>query len=365
MKPLARIIVKETAGIRRFLFPMMLGLDGPAYNPAPESSVANVRVSELDGTLLPSESWPLSPGDEHWRAPYSAYFALSLAPYEERELLLVETDEVPTIPDAMRLAYDQADGLTTRQERVSFHIGSRSGLDSVVYDQVEHLAGPLVVSLDGKALSGAPMLRTPVSRNLGLVAEMEFDNPAPSTGYRLTACKSWVTVMQMLRNLPGGQTIVFSLPLRVVDTIPICDFGVGNGVYEKIAGDAVVWTTEFDEEPYARWRVGTINAGVEKIDYQGEYQSTEDFARRAWFHWSEKSKALAVAIHRFLPPRMSKLTVTLSRDGKIDIAFTLPADASGALVSVCYHFLNDIPPIAAATNPASILLPPMVTVAPL
>ena len=31
---------------------------------------------------------------------------------------------------------------------------------------------------------------------------------------------------------------------------------------------------------------------------------------------------------------------------------------------VCYHFLNDIPAIAAATNPQSILLPPTVEVLP-
>ena len=49
----------------------------------------------------------------------------------------------------------------------------------------------------------------------------------------------------------------------------------------------------------------------------------------------------------------------------MQIAFTLgDSGDEHAEFGVCYHFLNDAPAIAAATNPQSILLPPTVGVLP-
>jgi hypothetical protein len=235
----------------------------------------------------------------------------------------------------------------------------------VVYDGVEHLAGPLAIGLQSEANPSPTRIYGPQNDNLGLATSVTLsDELADSTEFAFTACKSWVTVTHRLHQMTREGTLVFSLPLRAIDETPICDFGVGDGVYEKIAGDAVMWTTEFGQRPFAKWRVSTVNAGQERIDYQGEYATREEFAGRSWFHWIERAKALAVAIPPPLPPGMERLVVTICRNGKIDIEFTQPSDATGAIVSVCYHFLNDIPAIAAATNPASILLPPIVEITP-
>ena len=55
----------------------------------------------------------------------------------------------------------------------------------------------------------------------------------------------------------------------------------------------------------------------------------------------------------------------LTRGGDVSVAFRLGDTITGpAEFGVCYHFLNDVPAIAAATNPQSILLPPVVEVLP-
>lgn len=378
MKPLAKIIVRETAGIRRFLYPLGKGLyaDKDLRTPLPvkiepPAPGTSWSVCENDGTLVPSCAVRLLPeallADEGFSATdvLGVAFAISLAPYEERELLIVESARVSTVPDAMRLTFSESSGLTSEQERVRFHICGETGLDSVVYDGIEHLAGTLAITVDGSPIETAKTTYGPNQDNLGLLTGVWLCDKLNTTFYEFTACKSWVTVKHTTNESTAGKSFIFSLPLRAFDEIPTCDFGVGNGVYEKITGDAVMWTTEFGEKPYARWRVSTVNAGEERIDYQGQYETAEEFAGRAWFHWIEKTKALAVAIpgiHHYC----DRITVTLARNGKIDIAFTMSRNApAGAHFSVCYHFLNDIPAIAAATNPASILLPPTVEIRPL
>ena len=53
-------------------------------------------------------------------------------------------------------------------------------------------------------------------------------------------------------------------------------------------------------------------------------------------------------------------------DGYVVVAsvYELEGASPVAEFGVCYHFLNDVPAIAAATNPQSILLPPTVEVLP-
>src|SRR5579862_2969321 len=121
MKPLAKIIVKETAGIRRFLYPVPHTIQPGVLQPPKED--VTWRVSDKNGTLIPSvcrqfgsqAMWDkLRPGVSS--PAYEVHFAISLAPYEERELLLVETEETSAIPDAMRLTFNETDGLSSQQE---------------------------------------------------------------------------------------------------------------------------------------------------------------------------------------------------------------------------------------------------------
>ena len=56
-----------------------------------------------------------------------------------------------------------------------------------------------------------------------------------------------------------------------------------------------------------------------------------------------------------------------ARDGDVVVCvptWVINRDHPVAEFGVCYHFLNNMPAIAAATNPQSILLPPTVEVLP-
>ena len=101
-----------------------------------------------------------------------------------------------------------------------------------------------------------------------------------------------------------------------------------------------------------------------ETDYIGQVATAEEFLPQRWFHLIDSDKALAVAITQ-LPPDCREMTVRLTHEGDVSIAFKLGDTITGpAEFGVCYHFLNDVPAIAAATNPQSILLPPVVEVLP-
>ena len=152
------------------------------------------------------------------------------------------------------------------------------------------------------------------------------------------------------------------MPLGITSPTITCDFGVGGYVFGKLDSKAteIVWQTEFGDAPYAKWTVATAG----RVDYVGEVESAEAFLPQRWFHLIDSDKALAVAITK-LPDACQSMTVRLTHDGDVSIAFKLGDKAKRvAEFGVCYHFLNDVPAIAAATNPQSILLPPTVEVLP-
>jgi hypothetical protein len=182
------------------------------------------------------------------------------------------------------------------------------------------------------------------------------------TNSDITACKSWVTVTHTLDQPKPQDEIVFTLPLAITSPVLTCDFGVGGYVFGKLDEKApeIIWRTEFGDAPHARWSVATAG----RTDYVGEVATAEDFLPQRWFHLIDSDKVLAVAITQ-VPPDCREMTVRLTQEGDVSIAFKLGDTITGpAEFGVCYHFLNDVPAIAAATNPQSILLPPVVEVLP-
>ncbi len=379
MKTLKRIRVRETHGIRRYLYPLRVQVP-PSLLTNRKAPWEELRVAELDGTLLPSQAGT---------ACYTHLdFALSLAPLEERTLLLVRTAEAPIIPDPLEILPPAAprfgayrDGFLTRQERFSLRISPHGWLDSVVYDGMEHLAGALQITLNNQAasskiaddtlappdLQGAyyPMgtLSAAVETH-GLYKSLLPTRVAAETRYDLTACKSWVQITHKVSHTQPHMVVRFTLPLRVQGEHQFCDFGVGAGVYARVAGKRLAWTINFDKTPFARWEIDQTIGSQERLDYQGEVKTAKEFAGQAWFHWVDGAKSLAVALTR-VPKGCQRLMVRIGSDGMIDLRYELgPEPANPAEFGVCYHFLNNVPAIAAATNPQSILLPPTVEVLP-
>lgn len=364
---LARIRVRETHGIRRFLYPLTAYVGVPFIIKLGESKTnhemyGGFTLVTAAGQNVPRQIIGLT------RMPHARMdFALSLAPYETQELMLMSGDALGTVPDALQVTPTPDGGLKNTQQRFTTVISPDGSISEVVYDGVRHLRGPSDIRRNDTVAwhSSTAAMNQVNSYPLysHLKANCRYDDGGfAQTKAELTACKSWVTITHTLEQPKPGDEIVFTLPLAVTSPVLTCDFGVGGYVFGKMDSKAteIVWRTEFGDAPYAKWSVATAG----RIDYVGEVETAEAFLPQRWFHLIDSDKALAVAITK-LPAACRSLTVRMTIEGDVSIAFMLGDTTTGpAEFGVCYHFLNDVPAIAAATNPQSILLPPTVEVLP-
>ena len=367
---LARIRVRETHGIRRFLYPLtktvyipteLNGDEAKTYN----ELYGNVSLQDLNGQGVPCQFVDMT---KLAKLPQTRLdFALSLAPGETKEVVVLREANSAVVPDPLRLAsslHDGDEGLKNTQERFGITIAPEGTVSEIVYDDLRHLRGPSQILLNGKSAWFSSATSLPggnASLAAWLSAKSRYDNVGfAQTRVELTACKSWATVTHTLEQPKPGDEVVFTLPLAITSPTLTCDFGVGGYVFGKLDEKAneIVWRTEFGEAPYAKWTVATAG----RVDYVGEVATAEEFRSQRWFHLIDSDKALAVAITQ-LPDACRELTVRMTHDGDVSVAFKLGDTVTGPTdFGVCYHFLNDVPAIAAATNPQSILLPPVVEV---
>ena len=351
---LARIRVRETHGIRRFLYPLIAYLERSDW-----SEVGSVSLFTPQEQKLPIQRTPAH--KDAWLRE-RLDFAISLEPFEELELEL-RADTSPVDMDDP-LSVTEEGGYHSRQQR--FGISFLAGIDKVIYDGISHLRGRTTILRNGAEAAyrgGGYAYVQGYPLNARTESHQEYnDNIKAQTHLEITACKSWATITHSLEQPQPNDEIVFTLPLAITSSTLTCDFGVGGYVFGKLDANApeIVWHTEFGDAPYAKWTV----AAAGRLDYVGEVSSAEAFLPQRWFHLIDSDKALAVAITQ-LPDTCQSMTVRLTLAGDITIVFKLGGfpDAVAAF-GVCYHFLNNVPAIAAATNPQSILLPPTVEVLP-
>jgi hypothetical protein len=364
---LARIRVRETAGIRRFLYPKVVTLQLPV-----DSDTTQFKFILPDGQPIPTEFQAAEPDylEKEGRKRFSIRFALSLAPYEEVELALQYGGfDGSLVDDPLSIERTENGGLTNSQKRFSISLAKSAAISQVIYDGITHLRSPDKIELNGFVVpDGFPNATTGSHLALQYSAAGGYSRETPGerniedflSVTSLTACKSWAERYHWVHEPIAHDEIVFTLPLAITSKTLTCDFGVGGYVFGKLDSKAteIVWHTKFGDTPYAKWTVATAG----RVDYVGEVDSAEAFLPQRWFHLIDSDKALAVAITK-MPNACQSLTVRLTIEGDVSIAFTLGDTVTGhADFGVCYHFLNDVPAIAAATNPQSILLPPLVEV---
>lgn len=362
---LARIRVRETAGIRRFLYPLAAIVNFPAML---ENKQAKTACEMYNGFALKT-----STGEDVPRQICSLRnstarmdFALSLAPGQTEEIIVVQGTPLEVLPDPLRVAPTLEGGLKSAQERFTIGINPEGCVSEVIYDGIRHLRGHGQILRNGKAAwlsSTTAHSDYQFFLSAHLHAKSRYDDGGfAQTRAELTACKSWATISHTLEQPKPGDEIVFTLPLAVTSPTLTCDFGVGGYVFGKLDANApeIVWQTEFGDAPYARWSIATAG----RVDYLGTVDTAEAFLPQRWFHLIDSDKAQAVAITK-MPDDCREMTVRLTNAGDVTVTFRLGENITGpAEFGICYHFLNDVPAIAAATNPQSILLPPTVEVLP-
>ncbi len=377
MSVLGLVRVCETHGIRRFLYPVSLEIPASLLLPADGPGLITA-----DGRPIPLQVTPsaTNPG-LYCRLD----FAVSLSPLEKLELKLLTGDKAPMLGSGFTpeveglgqvdrrgprpagvddpLQIEEKKRFRSTQRRFSVEFDRCGTLHEVVYDSVPHLRAPAVFNLNGRpaALEGAAAFAAGLPLSARVMAVGQYpDGCGAVTHLETTAYKSWVMLTHLLSRTRPEDELVFSLPLAVSSSVVTCDFGVGGGIYGSLQSDTcaeMVWKSEFLRSGAVRWSITSSG----RTDYVGDVQTAGEYLRRQWFHLVDGRKALAVAVTQ-IPACCREMKVTLRADGDVAVAFRIGAGAeASASFGLCCHFLNNIPAISAATNPQSILLPPVVT----
>jgi hypothetical protein len=328
-----------------------------------------------DGRQVPLQ---VSPGAAAPESVRKLDFAVSLSPFEKVELKLLsgQTESARIAKEGrgdfiIREAAPLDDPLQTieekrfrsRQRRFSIEFDRKGTLHEVEYDSVPHLRAPASFIRNGQqaSLDGASAFAVgfPLSARVRAVGQYP-DGCRAETLMETTACKSWVTMTHLLSRTQSDDELVFKLPLTASSPVVTCDFGAGGGIYGSLQAETcpeIIWLSKFLRSGGVSWSM----ASGGRTDYAGETPTTEEYLRQRWFHMIDGQKALAVAITR-VPDCCREMKVTIGANGDVSVAFKVgEAALEPAAFGLCCHFLNNIPAIAAATNPQSILLPPVVT----
>jgi hypothetical protein len=331
--------------MRRFLYPLSVEV--------PTDPTERPGLATPDGRLLPLQVTPAADG--HSRLD----FAVSLSPFETLELLLLSGQPTAALDDPLRVT--EAKRLRNTQRRFAVEFDRCGTLHEVVYDGVPHLRAATSVVRNGEQaeLAGASAFAAGCPLSARAVATGKYaDGCQAETHLEITACKSWVKLRHVLAQPRPRDELVFWLPLAVTSATLACDFGVGGGTYGSLqaGSDAeIVWQSEFLPAGGARWSVTAAG----RLDYAGEVATAAEYLPQRWFHVVDGRKALAVAVTE-VPGCCQEMGVRLRGSGDVAVSFRLGETVAASAFGLCYHFLNDIPAVAAATNPQSILLPPVV-----
>ena len=356
---LARIRVREMHGIRRFLYPLRATLLLPD-----DTFDSDFGMVDGEGQAVPFQISPIYLGDDQWSQDYTCDFAVSLEPFADREYVLAAGNPKALVGDPLQVTSSAKEAINSVQQKFAISLDWDGSISAVTYDGLSHLRQPTAISRNGIVVKteGSSTGDTQEQFAQGVTSAGVYpeDGCVCRSQVDITACKSWAMITRTLEQPKPGDEIVFTLPLAITSPTLTCDFGVGGYVFGKLDANApeIVWRTEFGDTPYAKWSVATAG----RVDYLGIVDSVEAFLPQRWFHLIDSDKALAIAITK-LPEDCSEMRVRLTIQGDVTITLHLGEKITGpAEFGVCYHFLNDVPAIAAATNPQSILLPPVVEV---
>jgi hypothetical protein len=381
-----KIIVKETAGIRRFGYPvravvsltealapgagLRLSLDG---KPVPaQFAVRGNGVVEIDFNVgnAPNQSreYVFEHGPAVETSQPGAGMKIEEADGEFRilhgpELAFVVRRDLQGLLRSVRTGttdYVRADsaGLSVVAGGDAYVLGSAKGSPAVALKPTVVKAGPLVCTVrfagditlpGGKRIPATLELEIPRSKSWVQVTWTLADDDADVSGMRL----------ELNLNLDGEPALV--------------DFGAAGTVYARLRkGESAellggIAFGRFGVVPVERpwWRVSTGRTGaltplVEQP--KGQEQATVE----GWAHVMDKTRCTAIAVERFSFDGAQD-RIEISAEGRLRLARDFaPADRRPERGKKSWrfwlHFVDMPVHVGAATSPQSILFPPTVQV---
>jgi hypothetical protein len=376
MVSVATIIVNETAGIRRFNYPLQTALSLPQ---GWLHHLEEIELRQSTGELIPVQVDAREWWDDGSARTLRLHYPLSMGPLEQK-LLQVHVShgggQRASVANAIEWTADEH-GFNAAGRRFIVALDRRSsGLFHSVLDNgkefmSEGSQGLGIVTSDGRRLLASEHIASAELREAGpLAGEMRFrgtysivgdaSRSSPFTTHmRFTLFKSWVEVTHVIQAPPGMIEEVFAHTCFQVGAPRLLyDIGVGGGgTYGKIeAGEKVIYRAE--NEPFqSRWTLSTLRDHEARVDVVG-IQPIAAPSQREWLHWIDCGKSLALVTDNAWFSR--GMAYEIDRSGDLTVRF-LPAleeYPTTLTFKLWYHFLDEVPHIGAATSPQSIIRPP-------
>lgn len=371
------IEVRETAGIRRFGYPIALTL--PQLSSAPADSRFRLREGDkvVAAQFRPEQA---GGGGTKWWLDFN----ISLMPNETRLLTVEYGQDVAPDAEPRGLEFRQTpDGYEIRNGSVlTWTVGHSLSqlLKSVDAGELHYLRAPGVrLSMAGPSgmaddLSNAVEPRITRSGPLAIAIRYELDHKAGAlTGAKSTIdltfpiSKSWVEVDWKVDDPRRTvQAIRAEIAQRLnppTDSEPtLVDFGASSLVYMSL-GPATMGTLQarqagqdLKSAPYWAILRGAANhLDPFVVQSQGEPRGNAE----GWAHVMDRSRCLALAVAEFGKDGDDSIDVTAAGDVTIERKFGADKTAAPMRKSMRFwlHFVGFPPHVTAATSPQSMLSP--------
>jgi hypothetical protein len=377
MAMVATIIVNETAGLRRFAYPLHTILTLPHGR---AHRLEMLYFQDISGAAIPVQMHAEDTWQDGSMRLVSIHFSCSMGPLEQKLYRLVAHDspvEGPAAVDLIDWRTDEHRLSATIRRFVPALDRHGAGLFQSVLDggkefMAEGSAGLGIVTASGdRFLASEHVAPVDLLQAGPLAGHMRWQGIYPvgdrssvmpySIQMRFTLFKSWVEITHTLRAPAGVIEEVFAhIRLRVCAAPLLYDIGVGGGTYGKIEpGERVVYRAEV--EPFqTRWTLSTVTRSAARADVVGVRASQEPM-QREWLHWIDREKSLALVTESSWHSR--GMTYEIDSTGDLSVRF-FPALEDYPMTlqfKFWYHFLDTVPHIGAATSPQSIMWPPVIT----
>jgi hypothetical protein len=377
------LVLTETAGLRRFSYPVHALLPGVAPGRPFRLSRVGRAIPAQFRTVVGPDGQPAVALD----------FASSTGPLES-EHYLVETGQ------AVEPGPEPARGLRVEQRAGAFDVQSGSALH---YTIDEHLAGFLkrvsnsgrdylapeagnlavrtsgqggarVVSLtgEGQALSGTITRQGPFAVGLRFTGRPVLPDAAPvTTTFDLTfpSTKSWVEVQWTVDDAAGSVAgLVVALPLKLEGEAALVDLGTEATIYGVLRGreSMTLAAGSFPGQAARSWPWVVFKGPPEKVTTFAQAPRAEAPPAEGWAHVMDVTRCTALAVADFGREAVDRIKI--DRDGRVQIARDFASDRPGSLpprgpktLRFWFHFVPMPVQIGAATSPQAMLAPLEVT----
>jgi hypothetical protein len=337
------LTVTETAGIRRFGYPVYAKLTLPRE--AAEKD--NFRLL-ADGKAVPAQFRRL-PGD---KKAVALDFTLSCAPLEKRTFAVEYGEKVEAGPEpkgGIRLTKEKG-VYTIRSGGMTYVMDPAVGWLRSVRDGKKEFLAPEKELAEDRRPAISVVREGPVAVCLRVTSERD----PGYADFTFPRSKSWVEVAAV-RDDPRGELVDAShrLAIAVAGKRVLADFGGGSSVYTTLAADQHAELVADDREKQ-RWSVSTGAEGKQASPF---VVPAPDSTARAegWAHVMDDQRCVAVAVEGF--GRGVKDRIRIKGNGELELTRDWPRKKGPKTYRFWLHFVDMPVQVGALTSPQSMMAP--------